>query len=585
MKLVFILSYLYLIISFLLYKKIDKKISIISSIVYVLCLLFCYNVVIVSLVSFCKLGGSLFVYSLVNYFVGTIFNLISYKRKEIQKYKFNKREFVGFLIVVLCVLLVCFFRFRGFEVLTYETGDPSVHYRQALYFQEELEILNGDNSKDLVYLGFDRIIPISYVNCGFLMNVFSGISAYKIFIFFDVFCLMVSSLLFIVTMLEVLGKKKYLYSLILTIIYLLGFPLNNLIFGFSYLGLGVMVINLLFLTVFKVKNFNDYILFKLFILFCISFSVFFSYYLFMPCIYLSLGIYYIWLWKKKRISLRKMLLYSFVTLIIPFLIGLIYFILPGFFGVDSVNVVRAIVLDGYIYSNKSIRYFFLLVSIVFLVNIIRRREKVDYFSINFIGISLYVLLFYIMYRLSFSGLYYFYKLFYLYWLFSVFYIGKLLNNRCEYLYTLFIFIVLGMCMVYVNPNNIFSVFLVKSNIFSWNIKTFREENILYTKEELELVSESIKYENICEIEDEFLISGDRLKSSWYYAITGNVPLYGYKYGEVSQLGNPTITFNYWKGLDTSKCLIYFYENKKIEEIGSELEVLYSNKDGAIVMKK
>ena len=100
-----------------------------------------------------------------------------------------------------------------------------------------------------------------------------------------------------------------------------------------------------------------------------------------------------------------------------------------------------------------------------------------------------------------------------------------------------------------------------------------------------MVRESVKYENICEVRNEFLISGDRLKSSWYYAITGNVPLYGYKYGEVSQLGNPTITFNYWKGLDTSKCLIYFYENKKDEEIGSNLEVLYSNKDGAIVMKR
>ena len=84
MKLVYILSILYLVVSFLLYKKTDKKVCILASIIYTVGLLFCYNVVIVSIYSFFNIEGSLLVLSLINYLIGSILNIISLKKKEIQ---------------------------------------------------------------------------------------------------------------------------------------------------------------------------------------------------------------------------------------------------------------------------------------------------------------------------------------------------------------------------------------------------------------------------------------------------------------------------------------------------------------------
>lgn len=559
--------------------------SIVNSIIYTICLLFCYNILIVSVVSIFNLGGNLVSYSLVNYLGGTLLNLVSFKRKKMQKYFFNKKELVGSLVVLLVVLLVSLIRFRGFIVLSYETGDPAVHYKHALLFKDNLEILNENNSEDLIYGDFGGVMPISYVNCGFLMKVMENIATYKVFILFDVFCLIMSSLLFFITVQNILVKGKKFYAVMLTLIYLLGFPLNNMIFGFCYLGLGVMVVNLIFLTVFKIDDYKKDKVIKLILLFMLSFSMFFSYYLFMPFVYLNLGIYYIYLWRKKKMTLKELFGYGIITLLIPFGMGLVKFILPGFMSGGDASVVSAISTDGYIYDNDSAGYFFVIMSVIFLIRSIKKRKeltKFDFWSGSILG---YVLLFYVLRMLDLVSSYYFYKLFYLYWFFAIMFIGKLLMTRRYYLYTVFCLILVGISIVCVVPDSSFARFLVKGNIFCWNVNTFLEEKITFTKNELELIDESIKYGNECVENGVFLISGHRFKNSWYYSMTGNIPLYGYQYDKPSQLGSYNITFNFWEGLDDYKCLIYFYEDEEPGLTSSNLEVLFSNEEGAILKKK
>ena len=261
MKFIYLLSVFYLIISFLAYKKNNKKISIVSSIIYTIGLLFCYNTVIVCFYTFLKIKGSLLVLSLFNYGIGSILNFISLKRKEIQKYMVDKKEFLMVICILLIAFLIGFFRFRGFTTISYETGDPAIHYRQALHFKEELEILGMENSKDIVYVDFYRALPISYVNSGLLLNIFSEVSSYQLFTIYDVLCYSLYSILFFITIFSILGeKRKHLfYSFVLTLLYMLAFPLNNLVFFFCYLGLGFMFINLLVLARKSFKSFQLYL--------------------------------------------------------------------------------------------------------------------------------------------------------------------------------------------------------------------------------------------------------------------------------------------------------------------------------------
>ena len=62
-----------------MYKKTNNKISIIESLIYTICLLLCYNIVMVSICSFFKLDGSLMLYGLFNLGIGSVINLVSLK--------------------------------------------------------------------------------------------------------------------------------------------------------------------------------------------------------------------------------------------------------------------------------------------------------------------------------------------------------------------------------------------------------------------------------------------------------------------------------------------------------------------------
>lgn len=585
MGFMFLLSLIYVMVSFLLYEKSNSKLRIVTSLIYAISLLFCYNIVMVAIASYFNFGGNLVNYIIFNIVIGSIINLISFKRKKIQKYFFDEKEFYCCFVIILLVFFVGFWKYRGFDDISYETTDPAVHYRYALSFVENLEILDKDNSKDFIYGDFNGVMPAGYVNCGFMMRVMDNVPNYYVFLFFDVICLGISALLFFVTIFNLIKIKNYFYVLVLSIIYFLGFPLNNMVFGFSYLGLGVMIINLLILTIFNIPKYKERIGINLIILFILNFSVFFSYYLFVPCIYLGVGIYYIYLWIKKHIDLKLLLLYGGVTLVIPFLLGLFKFVLAGFMN-GGTSVVTAAGIDGYIYNNDSIGYFFIILTIVFMIRFIRNNKSLGKFDYWFGNITLFVLLFYFFRMFNVISTYYFYKLFYLYWFFAIIFIGNLLMKKKYYIYIFLGIIFVAMGIVSFNDSDrTLTKLLVKSNVFCWNINTFRGNRVIFSRKEIELVNESIKYNDICAENKEFIITGHPFKNLWFYDMTGNIPLYGYEYDKAYLLTDYNITFDFWYGIDNYECLIYFYEgdNRDINE--ENIDILFSNEEGAILKRK
>ena len=585
MKFIFVLSVVYILFAFLIYNKSNKKLSIVNSFIYSICLLFCYNILMVSVISLFDVGSSLVSYSIFNLVIGSIINFISFKKKKIQKYYFERSEFCCCLIILLLIFLVGFWKYRGFDDISYETTDPAVHYKYALTFEENLEILDKDNSRDFIYGDFGGVMPISYVNCGFMMKVLDGIPSYQVYLWFETICLGLSALLFFVTVYNFIKNRNYFYALVLSIIYFLGFPLDNMVFGFSYLGLGVMIVNLLILTIFNIPKYKERIGINLIILFILSFSVFFSYYLFVPCIYLGLGIYYIYLWNKKEIDLKRLLLYGGVTLVIPFILGMFRFVVPGFMN-GGTSVVTAAGIDGYIYNNDSIGYFFIILTIVFMIRFIRNNKSLGKFDYWFGNITLFVLLFYFFRMFNVISTYYFYKLFYLYWFFAIIFIGNLLMKKKYYIYIFLGIIFVAMGIVSFNDSDrTLTKLLVKSNVFCWNINTFRGNRVIFSRKEIELVNESIKYNDICAENKEFIITGHPFKNLWFYDMTGNIPLYGYEYDKAYLLTDYNITFDFWYGIDNYECLIYFYEgdNRDINE--ENIDILFSNEEGAILKRK
>lgn len=590
MNVIYVLSILYLMINFILYKRNDNKMCLFSLIIYACGLLFCYNTFIVFLFYMIGIKGSLLLYGIVNIIIGTFLLLMSiFKHKRIQKYSFDKKKLVVILCLGIIVFLVGCFRFRGFDAISYESGDSAVHYKHALEFSDNLSILDSSNNKDRIFNSFVRVMPISYINCGLLFNIFPKIDTYKLYLYFNVYFLVLSSLIFFITIINVLKdkKKSYIYAMVLSLFYTLGFPFNNLIMGFCYLSLSIMVINLLYLTIFGFKgNFDKNIVYKMIIIFLLTFSCFYSYYLFMPVVYLSLGIYYIMMWKKKEISLKQMFLYGGFTLVIPFIMGFCYFILSLFMDGKGEDLVNLIGTWGYSYTNILPIYLFIGLTIYFIY-LLKKKDKFDYIKLNIYSISLFIILFLFLYIIKFADAYYFFKWFSLYWLLMLIYFANGLERFKKIFYVVVLSLGIFNIFVYMYPDKPIGNIAMRTNIFSWNSFMLNEGRIIYDKEELELLEQSMNYRDECSNEGKFLMSGAPAKNVWFYTITDLVPVYFDADGDWTKLNvNSAIRIDDWYSmLNESRCLIYYYEGRESDIDDIKYDILYENSSGVVLRRK
>lgn len=140
---------------------------------------------------------------------------------------------------------------------------------------------------------FPQMMPMAYVNVGILFKAFAPfiqeINLYKIFLLFDsiVFCF--SALLFYYIIKNKIENRWHtVFAFFITVIYLLGYPLNNLLNGFYYLGIGCLVINGILYYMLNIDCDNQM---KILIRFLLNTGIIFSYSLFAPVIYLAMFFY------------------------------------------------------------------------------------------------------------------------------------------------------------------------------------------------------------------------------------------------------------------------------------------------------
>ena len=314
----------------------------------------------------------------------------------------------------------------------------------------------------------------------------------------------------------------------------------------------------------------------------ISFSVFFSYYLFVPCIYLALGIYYIQMEKKGEIPFKMMLEYGIFTLILPFCLGFFYFIFPTFFETKG-GVVTAVALDGYIYDNMTPSYFFVFFSAYLVWHFSREEKKNTYFYFHLYLITFYIGIFFFLFLFKLSGEYYFHKLFYLYSIFVILYLGIRLEGNKKYLYGFTCLILISMIFIRVMDDCSFTKLLSKLNVYNWNSYSFNQNRTLIDEEELKLIEKSQKYEKICTYHHEFVNVGKKLRNYWFYAITDNVPLANYDKKNPDGLNQENISLRWFNNLK-HPCVVYFYDGNIKDPVMSHYEILYQNQKGAILKK-
>ncbi len=400
-SILFLISVIFLTISFLLLKKSDIKLNIIKWIFISLVLLFCFNSLISYILSYLKIPTTLLSLSII-YLLISLIIYIKFLKKERQRYYYNKKDLIHLIILFIIVLIVSFIRFGFPFSIRYNTIDPAVHFRSSYSFYKESFLLNFVQDKTLVNFVTWRFA--SYTNLGlifkFLVPIVAENDFYNIYIIFDIFTLFMTSVLFYYL---INNENKGIIKLIGAILFLLGYPLNNLLIGFFYVGHASCIIITIMLIIREFKYENMFFP----SLYILNIGLTFTYYLFIPFVFLAEFLYFI---KTKKV-IRKF----FWLFIFPLVLGFLYFILPTFSN-TNMNLINQTKLDGYFYNDVfgNSLLFFPIIS-YYLYNKIKNK-KIDFELIILISFSVIMIALNVCMLMHIIMTYYVSKYYYILWI-------------------------------------------------------------------------------------------------------------------------------------------------------------------------
>lgn len=590
MEIVYIITVLWLLISTMLVKKSEKKQNVLTRLVFSIILLISYNIAINLVLYVLKMQYTLLLLSIVNCLISGITTFIICRKKEIQTY-FIKVKDIFFLVILFIAIIIIAIEQYGipFEI-KYETTDPAMHFLAAKDFYQN-KILDGE-------------IPGASVNTAILFDIFDFIipqeSFYYIYIVFDLLILYLTGAIFYLGIVDkVEGKVKSIITMIFTLLFICGYPLNSMIFGYAYLSVGILYITTLIAMAINIKNGELKLLPLCVEMFLIVFGIFFSYYFFVPVVYVAFGLYILFdMIKNKKtknifsIITKENLIKVFTILILPTVIGFCYFVLPGLLETGE-TMIGHIASEGYIYRDLYSNFVLLAPLTLYYIFYNLKNKKNSLSTIMFIISAVFTLYLLKKGLRGETSSYYYYKMYFLLWILVVYINIKAMLTMIDntetilpYSFTAVFLAILAISYtgydykissinILFNPSNSINSY---ANIYAFNQNKIKTEERIYTDTQLKAVKYVLK---ISKDKSNILINGDSLKMLWAnsaWEITDT--------DDVHKLQEPEeLDIDKWLKNTEKKYLIYFDSSKEVNKETEKYKTIYDEKDAIILEKK
>ena len=530
MNIIYILTSLALIISYLLLNKSEKKENLIHSVIISVILFLTYNIFITQVMFFVHLKSTLLNLAIVNIAFSAVFITKEIKTKTIQKYYINKLDIIAVIIILGLAIMIVIMNYGTNIAVKHAVTDAATHYFASDDFYRYSTLFSRESSDTIKWLNTPYLMTGAYVNTGIFLKLFKGIIdetfLVKLYFIFDMFIWMLSGLLMYTALSTNFKNKKHqILALVLTIFYMLAYQLNSLFAGFSYLGVGLdIIIGIIIIMKSEIKT--NY---KISSLFLLNLGIMFSYYYFAPVLFLA-ELWYILATNKKqniKIFSKQNIFEILITLVIPGMIGVIYFI--GYPLMQANNkafdYVGAIATDGFIYEDLIMNIFpYLLLSEVYIIYIAFKKKNTFIDKLLYLTV-IFTLLIYMLMRLEFVSSYYYYKIYYMLFLVltvSSYEILKIFVDKGKNV----TIIVSGVLIIY--SFGIFSAMILDKNWFVFDIYLTNGEEI---KDDYALIKDKEFYlfeyynNNINTMQNDDTLfcktKGNTGRDRWVYSITKN----------------------------------------------------------------
>lgn len=530
MNIIYILTSLALIISYLLLNKSEKKENLIHSVIISVILFLTYNIFITQVMFFVHLESTLLNLAIVNIAFSAVFITKEIKTKTIQKYYINKLDIIAVIIILGLAITIVIMNYGTNIAVKHAVTDAATHYFASDDFYRYSTLFSRESSDTIKWLNTPYLMTGAYVNTGIFLKLFKGIIdetfLVKLYFIFDMFIWMLSGLLMYTALSTNFKNKKHqILALVLTIFYMLAYQLNSLFAGFSYLGVGLdIIIGIIIIMKSEIKT--NY---KISSLFLLNLGIMFSYYYFAPVLFLAQLWYILATNKKQNIKIfsKQNIFEILIALVIPGLIGVIYFI--GYPLMQANNkafdYVGAIATDGFIYEDLIMNIFpYLLLSEVYIIYIAFKKKNTFIDKLLYLTV-IFTLLIYMLMRLEFVSSYYYYKIYYMLFLVltvSSYEVLKIFVDKGKNV----TIIVSGVLIIY--SFGIFSAMILDKNWFVFDIYLTNGEEI---KDDYALIKDKEFYlfeyynNNINTMQNDDTLfcktKGNTGRDRWVYSITKN----------------------------------------------------------------
>jgi hypothetical protein len=408
----FLISFLLVLGLMFLIKTSDSKRNIILDFPIKIILYFCLLSFIVGIVNLTRIPINLLSVSIINFVISVACFLYIKKTRQWQKYYASKFDLLAFLFMLAVVIIIAVMRFGWGLNINYETSDPGVHFKDAM------DIYNSQQLSGMYFYSFICSIVISFFAPFTIL-----INYYKIYILIDILMYILSALLFYSVIrysnISKHGFKYKILCLIVSIIYMLGYPLNNLIFGFGYLGVGTSVIMLIFYLANQFNYEKDKVSINILSLVVSCYSIIICYSLFSPFIFIILFLFLCIIYaKKKELFSINFILLNLKIFLIPTILGFIY----SYFGTfnETITITSQIATEGYIFRDLFSSFIIFLPFCIYQIIIGIKSKSSDIISISFIVFALLILVSLVLGLNGYMSSYYFFKLYYPMWFFCLY---------------------------------------------------------------------------------------------------------------------------------------------------------------------
>ena len=419
MNIFYLVSVLLLFTTAMLIKKVEKKINFISSFIMAIIAFLCYQTILAYFLDLVRIPISLLTMGIINILVSIIlWSIILLKGKQIQKYTIKKQDILFLGIMLDINIPILYKEFGMLHNFRYISTDSVMHCQAAITFSKSDFLLDSMTNWEAVNPTF---MIAGYVNSGILMKALVGFigefNLYKVYMFMDILYYFMIGYIFymLISSSERCNTKlKYGLAYIISILFMLGYPLNSVITGFHYFTLGMLELIAIIYVIKRIYKQNEKT--ANILLFLLNTAIMLTYNLFAPILYLSEFIYFIYQTKqnKEKIISKKFIGKLVILFIIPGIIGVSFFILPRILENIVLENQQQLWIDGYIYINYwSNMILFVPVAIYYIIE--KAKEgTLNIEIITFFTICFFTLLFFLGLTLGYVSTYYFMKLYYIF---------------------------------------------------------------------------------------------------------------------------------------------------------------------------